>query len=62
MAFTRWQQISAANSGSSTVRNDSKNRTYISTTSRITSGDELRHRNGEGSLALDPRLIIARYH
>jgi hypothetical protein len=31
------------------------------TTSRITSGEELKHRNGEGGLALDLRGMAARY-
>ena len=35
---------------------------YISTTSRITSGDELKQRNGDSGLALDLRLIPAEYH
>ena len=36
-------------------------RTYIITTRRITSGDELKHRNGLGGFALDFRFIRARY-
>jgi hypothetical protein len=36
-------------------------RTYMSTTSRITSGDELKRRNGLGGNALDFRLIRHRY-
>lgn len=36
------------------------NRTYIITTSRITSSDELSRRNGLGGLALDRRLIRGR--
>jgi hypothetical protein len=53
-----WQtSIPRSKSRSSTLRNDSGKRTYISTTSRITSGDELNRLNGEGGLALDLRLI-----
>ena len=38
-----WQMsIPRSNNRSSTFRNDSGKRTYISTTSRITSGDELK--------------------
>jgi len=38
-----WQMsIPRSNSRSSTFRNESGNRTYISTTNRITSGDELK--------------------
>jgi hypothetical protein len=36
-------------------------RTYMSTASRITSGDELNRRNGLGGSALDFRLIRHRY-
>jgi hypothetical protein len=36
---------------------DSGNRTYIITTRRITSGDELKYLNGLGGLARDLRLI-----
>ena len=43
-----------------TLRSDSGKRTYISTTSRITSGDELNRRKGEGGSARDRRLIRAR--
>ena len=53
--------MSRSNSRSSTFRSDSGKRTYIITTSRITSGDELKHRNGEGGLALDLRGMAARY-
>ena len=35
---------------------------YIITTSRITSGDELKQRNGDSGLALDLRLIQDEYH
>jgi len=35
--------------------------TYIITTRRITSGEELKRRNGLGGLALDLRLIHHRY-
>jgi len=34
----------------------------IITTRRITSGDELKRRNGLGGLALDLRLIRVSYH
>jgi hypothetical protein len=43
------------------VAQDSGKRTYISTTSRITSADELERRNGLGGNALDFRLIRDRY-
>jgi hypothetical protein len=39
-----------------------RNRTYTITTRRITSGDELKQRNGEGGLARDLRLILKGYH
>ncbi len=43
MRTVSWlMSIPRSNSRSSTFRNDSGNRTYISTTSRITSGDELK--------------------
>jgi hypothetical protein len=51
-----------SNSRSSTFRNDSGKRTYIITTSLITSGEELKRRNGEEGFALDLRLIRAGYH
>jgi hypothetical protein len=58
-----WQMsIPRSNSRSSTLRRLSGKRTYISTTSRITSGDELKRRNGLGGNALDFRLIRGRYH
>jgi hypothetical protein len=38
-----------------------RKRTYIRTTSRITSGEELKRRNGLGGNALDFRLIPDRY-
>ena len=44
-------------SKSSTFLRRSENRTYISTTSRITSGELLKLRNGLGGLALDRRLM-----
>jgi hypothetical protein len=44
---------------SSTLRNDRGNRAYIITTKRITSGDELKYRNGLGGFALDLRLVRA---
>jgi hypothetical protein len=50
-----------SNSRSSTFLSDSGKRTYMSTTSRITSGDELKRRNGLGGNALDFRLIRRRY-
>jgi len=46
-----------SNNRSSTFRSDSGNRTYISTTRRITSGDELKYRNELGGSAPDLRLI-----
>ena len=58
-----WQMsMPRSNSRSSTFRNDSGNRTYIITTKRITSGDELNRRNGRGGLARDSWLTRARYH
>jgi hypothetical protein len=58
-----WQMsIPRSNSRSSTFRSDSGKRTYIITTRRITSGDELKRRNGLGGSALDLRLIHTRYH
>jgi hypothetical protein len=49
-----WQRsMPRSNSGSSPLRDDSGKRTYICTTRRITSGDELKHRNG---LAPDDRV------
>ncbi|MEP6241499.1 hypothetical protein [Erythrobacter sp.] len=39
-----------SNSGSSTLRNDSRKRTYIITTSRMTSGEELNLLNGLSGL------------
>jgi hypothetical protein len=57
-----WQMsMPRSNSKSSTFRSDSGKRTYIMTTSRITSGEELKHRNGEGGLALDLRGMANRY-
>ena len=53
--------ISRSTSRSSTFRNDRGYFTYIVTTSRITSGDEVKQRNGLGALALDLRLIYASY-
>ncbi|EHJ59515.1 hypothetical protein NSU_3543 [Novosphingobium pentaromativorans US6-1] len=49
--------IPRSNKRSSTFRSDSGKRTYINTTSRITSGEELKHRKGLGGLALDSRFI-----
>jgi hypothetical protein len=55
-----WQRsMPRSNSRSSTFRSESGNRTYIMTTSRITSGDELKRRNGLGGNALDLRLMPA---
>ena len=48
-----------SNSRSSTLRSDSGNRTYIITIRRITSGDELKQRNGFAGLALNLRLMPA---
>jgi len=57
-----WQMsMPRSNSRSSTLRELSGKRTYISTTRRITSGDELKRRNGLGGSALDFRLILAGY-
>ena len=49
------------NSKSSTFLSDKGKRTYMSTTSRITAGDELKQRNGLGGNALVSRLIHHRY-
>jgi hypothetical protein len=56
-----WQMsMPRSNSRSSTFRKLSGKRTYIITTRRITSGDELKRRNGLGGLARDLRGIAAR--
>ena len=48
-----WQMsMPRSNSRSSTLRSDSGCRTYISTTSRITSGEESNQRNGLSGLAM----------
>lgn len=39
------------------MRSDSGNVAYIITTSRITAGEELKHRNGVAGLARDLRFI-----
>ena len=49
-------------SRSSTFRRDSGYFTYTITTSRISSGELLKQRNGFGGLALDLRLIWANYN
>jgi hypothetical protein len=49
-------------SRSSTFLNDSGYFTYISTARRITSGEELKQRNGLGDFARDLRPIAAGYH
>jgi hypothetical protein len=49
-------------SRSSTFLGDRGYLTYIITTRRITSGDELKQRKGLGGAALDLRLIRAGYH
>ena len=51
--------IPRSKSRSSTFRSDSGNRTYIITTSRITSGDEWKYRNGLSDFGL---LITVGYH
>ena len=57
-----WQRsMPRSNSRSSTFRKLSGKRTYIITTRRITSGDELKRRNGLGALALDLRIIGVSY-
>gem|GEM_PF-3447350 len=57
-----WQRsIPRSKRKSSTFRSDNGKRTYIITTRRITSGEELKRRNGLGGLALDLRLIRLRY-
>lgn len=48
-------RLPRSNSRSSTLRSDKGNRTYIITTRRMTSGDELNRRKGLGGLALDFR-------
>jgi hypothetical protein len=56
-----WQMsMPRSNSTSSTFRNDSEKRTYISTAKRMISGEELTRRNGLGGNALDLRLILRR--
>jgi hypothetical protein len=58
-----WQRsMPRSNSRSSKFRSDSGYRTYIITTTRITSGDELKQRNGLPGLAPNPRLIHAGYY
>ncbi len=58
-----WQRsMPRSKSRSSTFRSESGNRTYIMTTRRITSGDELNRRNGLGGNAPDLRLIRPWYH
>lgn len=53
-----WQMsIPRSNSRSSTFLSDSGNRTYISTTSRITLGEELKYRNGEAGLRARGMLL-----
>ena len=46
-----------SNSRSATLRRHKGKRTYISTTRRMTAGDEFKQRNGLGGLALEMRLI-----
>jgi len=50
-----------SNKRSSTFRSDGGTCSYMSTTSRITSGDELKYRNGLGGLAFDRRLVALRH-
>ena len=58
-----WQMsIPRSASRSSTFLSDTGYLTYTITTSRITSGDELKQRNGLAGLAADLRLIGVRYH
>ena len=58
-----WQMsIPRSASKSSTFSSDSGYLTYIITTRRIISGDELKQRNGLGGTALDLRLIRDSYH
>ena len=47
--------------GRVSFRNDSGKRTYIITTRRMTSGDELKQRNGLGDFALDFCFMDACY-
>jgi len=57
-----WQMsIPRSASRCSTLRRDSGYFTYIITTSRVTSGELLKQRNGLGAFALDLRLIRASY-
>ena len=57
-----WQRsMPRSNSRSSTLRSDKGKRMCIITTRRITSGDELKQRNGLGGFALDFRFMRARY-
>lgn len=53
--------IPRSNSWWSAFRRLNGKRAYISTTNRITSGDELKRRNGLGGNALDFRLIRYQY-
>lgn len=59
-SMANMSSIPRSNSRSSTFRKDSGNRTYIITTRRITSGDELKYRNGLPGFAIDFRLMRAR--
>jgi hypothetical protein len=49
-----------SNSRSSTLRRDNGNRTYVITTNRITSGDDLKYRKGS-DLSFDRQLIPPTY-
>lgn len=56
-----WQMsIPRSDSRSSTFRSDGGNRTYISTTSLITSGELLKRRKGEGGKAWERRGMCVR--
>ena len=58
-----WQMsILRSNSRSLRSRSDSGNRTYISTTSRITSSKELKRREWVGGSALDLRRKLCSYY
>jgi hypothetical protein len=50
---SRYKSMSRSNGKSSTLRRDNRNGKYISTTSRITSGEVLKRRNGLDGRALD---------
>jgi hypothetical protein len=61
LTIPSWQRsIPRSKSRSSTLRSASGNRTYSITTRRMTSGEELKRRNGLGGRARDLRGIAPR--